>query len=84
MLKIEAPAKLNLFTVPDVFRKTVSKIKKNDIINYDLSHVNEIDTAGVAFLLELKIIANQNKTQIEFSNAPTHLFELSKLYKIAL
>ncbi len=84
MLTIEAPATINLFTINDIYNQTITKIKHKMQISYDLSNVKEIDTTGVAFLLELKSYAKKVNADIKLINAPTHLHELSKLYQIIL
>ena len=53
-------------------------------LTFDLSNVTNIDSAGIAFLVELKNIAKINKCNLVFTNPSTQINHLCQLYKISL
>lgn len=53
-----------------------------DQLNIDLSGVDEIDSAGVAFILELKEAAEKNKLEVNFHGTTDSLNKLKSLYNL--
>ena len=56
----------------------------NSQLIFDLSDVNNIDSAGIAFLIDLKNIAANKACSLEFTNPSTQIINLCQLYKITL
>ena len=56
----------------------------NKILALDLSDVINIDSAGIAFLIELKNIATNKACSLTFINPSTQINNLCQLYKITL
>lgn len=54
------------------------------ILEIDLSNIQHIDSAGVAFLLELKSIARKKSCSIKFTHTPNNIEHLCQLYNINL
>ena len=59
-------------------------ITTNNAIKIDLSGINNIDSAGVAFLLELKSVARQNNCTLNFVNLPDAVDKFCQLYQVTL
>ena len=56
----------------------------NKNVTFDLSNVNNIDSAGIAFLIELKNTATNKSCNLVFTNPSTQINNLCQLYKITL
>ena len=53
-------------------------------LKIDLSGITNIDSAGVAFLLELKSVARQKKCKLSFINLPELVDKFCQLYQVTL
>jgi len=53
-----------------------------ELLIIDLSAINKIDSAGLAFLLELKQQAGTLGLKIEFQGSPSSLNKLKSLYNL--
>ena len=56
----------------------------NKDVTFDLSNVSNIDSAGIAFLIELKNTAANKSCNLVFINPSTQINNLCQLYKITL
>ena len=59
-------------------------IKPGKSLQFDLGHITHIDSAGIAFLLELKSICKQKNCQISFINLSTVVSNFCQLYQVTL
>ena len=75
---------LTILTVGKLHKPTVKIIAKSKILDIDLSEVKNIDSAGVAFLLDLKSIAKSTNSTLSFSNTPDIIERFCQLYKVSL
>ncbi len=62
----------------------INLITKESKIQIDLSDVIDIDSSGIAFLLELKQQAAHKKCQLIFINKTDAIQRLADLYKITI
>ena len=53
-----------------------------DLLTVDLSEIDKIDSAGIAFLLELKQQAQKVGLKIDFQGSPSALNKLKSLYNL--
>ena len=81
-MKFEKP--LLITTVAALLKQTLKHIASSSKLDIDLSNVPDIDSAGIAFLLELKAIAKQKNCHLIFSNTPTNIDKLCQLYQVTL
>jgi ABC-type transporter Mla MlaB component len=56
----------------------------NKSLTLDLSNVNNVDSAGIAFLVLLKNIAKKSACNLVFTNPSAQINNLCQLYKISL
>lgn len=50
----------------------------------DLGKVSKIDSAGLAFVIELMKTARQHNTRIEFKNIPARMREVADVYGLSV
>lgn len=84
MLKHKLHSPLIISTVGNLHKPSVKIINKSKILDIDLSGVKNIDSAGVAFLLDLKSIAKSSGCTLSFSNTPDIIQRFCQLYKVSL
>ncbi len=53
-------------------------------LSIDLSTVSNIDSSGVALLLELKAVAHHQHCQLNFTNTPEVVKKFCQLYQVNL
>lgn len=75
---------LVISTVSNLLNPLSKQIISAEELDIDLSIVKNIDSAGIAFLLELKSKAKQEKCKISFTNIPYVVNRLCQLYQITL
>jgi ABC-type transporter Mla MlaB component len=79
MIKKQMRNRLLVNTITNSLKEVKMILESNERIEFDLSQVSEIDSAGIAFLIELKITG-----RIFFKNASPQIENLCQLYKITL
>jgi len=84
MLKHKLKSPLIISTVGNLHKPTLKIITKSKTLDIDLSGVKNIDSAGVAFLLDLKSIAKNASCALSFSNTPDIIERFCQLYKVSL
>lgn len=84
MLKHKLKSPLIISTVGLLYKSTVKIVTKSKALDIDLSGVKNIDSAGVAFLLDLKSIAKNTSCTLSFSNTPNIIERFCQLYKVSL
>jgi len=67
-----------------LLQQLVKLINHTKEITIDLSGVNAVDSAGIAFLLELKNIARIQSSALTFTNITEEISNLCQLYKVKL
>ena len=75
---------LIISTVGTLYKNILGVIAKTKSLELDLSLVTNVDSAGVAFLLELKSIAKQNGCKLNFTKTPDIIEHFCQLYKVTL
>ncbi len=78
------PAIITLNHIASQLPSLKKLLKKDVLVEFDLSEVKHIDSAGIAMLLELRNIAFQLQCQLKFINSNNVIERLSKLYKVEL
>lgn len=66
-------------TITPAFDKKYRQLVDNEQIILDLAKVNQVDTAGLAWILLLIELAANKKCQISLANIPDDLLKLAKL-----
>ncbi len=75
---------LLITNVSKLLNSVTKLVTVHRIFQVDLSDVTHIDSAGVAFLVELKNIAQQKKCKLTFINLPAPVNKFCQLYQITL
>jgi ABC-type transporter Mla MlaB component len=70
--------------VTKLLRQFNKHINSGGSITLDLSDVSNIDSAGLAFLIELKTNCIHNNCKINFINLSEPIINFCKLYQITL
>ncbi len=70
--------------VTKLLRQFNKDIKSESSITLDLSNVSNIDSAGLAFLIELKANCMHNNCKINFLSPSEPIINFCKLYQITL
>jgi phospholipid transport system transporter-binding protein len=70
-------------SVPCVSNKQLKNIVSANDMTLDLSKVNKVDTAGLAWLCKLLAEANNCKSNLSFVNMPQQLIKLAALSGVA-
>ncbi len=70
--------------VTKLLRQFSKLITSESSITIDLSDVSRIDSAGLAFLIELKTNCTHNSCKISFINLSEPVINFCKLYQITL
>lgn len=77
----------NVATILKQFKDSLNCAKSqtaNTLINIDLGQIQQIDSAGIALLLELKNLANKANYSVEFTNLPDNIVNWCNLYRVVL
>lgn len=82
MMKLQAP--LIITNVSALLKQITKQIKPQSTLDINLSEVPNIDSAGIAFLLQLKSIAVDKNCHLSFSNAPDYISRFCQLYQVTL
>ncbi|MBP9742478.1 MAG: STAS domain-containing protein [Burkholderiales bacterium] len=84
MTEFKLEDRLLLNNINGLLKLITKLINSTPVLNIDLSAVVNVDSAGIAFLLELKAIAKQKKCQVNFTHIPDVVDKFCQLYKVAL
>ncbi|MEM1244148.1 MAG: STAS domain-containing protein [Pseudomonadota bacterium] len=82
MMKYSFEKSLTFDTVPQIMAKVAPLLQANSTIDFDLTSVAHIDSAGVAFLLELIRLSQALNHSICFKHCPANLVRLEKIYQL--
>ena len=77
---------MTIYTAAKVCGELLDKIKNAEIenINFDLSEVTEMDSAGLQLLLSSALGTKNGNQKISFSNPSTEVTRISSLYGITI
>ena len=75
---------LVMTTVSSLHKSMQILLAKTKALQLDLSLIKNVDSAGIAFLLELKSIAKRNGCKLDFIKTPGLIERFCKLYKVTL
>lgn len=77
---IEGPlTRVTLSALDKNFHKDALHKEKNSSVIIDLKDIDNVDTAGLAWLILLLETAQQNNTTLSFINIPSDLLKLAQL-----
>jgi ABC-type transporter Mla MlaB component len=82
MLKIDK--ELIIQNISGLKKYFESEMRKSTSLSVDLSSVSEVDTSGIALLVELKQYAKLVNCILSYENLSSAILKLCKLYKINL
>ena len=68
--------------VSSLLKEFETYIIPSNIVTIDLGDVSNIDSAGVAFLVELKVSGRQQNCQISFVNISKPVINFCQLYQL--
>lgn len=71
--------KLLISTITSSFNKIKPMLTLPGKLSFDLSQITDVDSAGIAFLIELKATG-----KVTFTNPSTQINNLCQLYKVTL
>ena len=75
---------LDVYSVAEAIRQGCRLIKLNESsIVIDLSQVGGIDSAGLAFVLELMKAAKKQEKNIHFKNIPARMYAVARIYGLS-
>ncbi len=75
---------LTITTVGALYKTILDVLTKSRALTINLGLINKIDSAGIAFLLELKSVAKQKHYKLEFINISDSVQNFCQLYQISL
>lgn len=75
---------LTIQNIPALHKEYVAQINKGLAITFDLSNVTEIDSSGIALIIELKQTAKNKNCSFILNNPSVAVLRLCNLYKINL
>lgn len=76
---------LDVYSVAEAIRQGSKLIRSSKAMTIiDLGKVNKIDSAGLAFVIELMKTARQQKTRIEFKNIPARMRDVAEVYGLSV
>jgi ABC-type transporter Mla MlaB component len=84
MIKRKLNSSLTISTVGALHKPMVETIAKLKGIELNLSEITSIDSAGIAFLLDLKSIAENKNCTLKFINIPDIVERFCSLYNVSL
>lgn len=80
MLAPEQP--LIIKNIPSLYAKFVNTIDQGKNLTLDLSSVSEVDSSGIALIIEFKKLAQEKNCILTIGNPSTAILRLCNLYKI--
>lgn len=84
MTEFKLEDRLLIDNINRLLKSLTKLINTSSMLNIDLSAVVNVDSAGIAFLLEAKAIAKQRKCQVHFSHIPEVVDKFCQLYRVTL
>ncbi|GAA6203977.1 STAS domain-containing protein [Thalassotalea sp. SU-HH00458] len=66
-------------TINPAFEKKASQLFTQSVDVLDLASVSHVDTAGLAWLLQVLAQAKKHHTNLHFTNLPQELLKIAKL-----
>ena len=73
---------LTFYTAQKLLQESQRFIQNLDHVHVNLTRVNHCDSAGLAFLIELKRFAEQNNIRMDFQSLPEQLTALAQVSRI--
>lgn len=70
--------------VNSLIKPLLKLIAINSQLKIDLANITTIDSAGVAFLVELKSAAKQKNCELQFVNLPESVNKFCQLYQVTI
>jgi len=75
---------LDVYSVGETIRQGCKLIRSNKSFEViDLGQVQKFDSAGLAFVVELMKVAQQEKKKLQFKNIPTRLRAVAEIYGLS-
>lgn len=75
---------LDVYSVADAIQQGCRLIKSNDSFEViDLSQVQKIDSAGLAFVIELMKVAKKQRKNLQFTNIPARMHAVADVYGLS-
>ncbi|GEM_PF-2023407 len=72
---------LDVYSVADAIRQGCKLIKTNQSFEViDMEQVGKIDSAGLAFIIEMMKTARKYGKNIQFRNIPARMHDVAKIY----
>ncbi len=84
MSTYKLPNSLLVSNVTQLLSEFNKHIDSKALVTIDLSNISNIDSAGLAFLIELKTNCIHNNYKINFTNPSEPVINFCKLYQITL
>lgn len=78
-----APSALTLASVPSLWREVQALLGKGELRSLALDDVREVDSAALAFLLEIQEVAALKQQTVLFQQAPPALLALANLSNLS-
>ena len=73
---------LTIKNIPSLYARFVATIDQGQNTTLDLSNVSEVDSSGIALILELKQVAKNKNCTLSIDNPSPAILRLCNLYKI--
>ncbi len=75
---------LDVYSVADAIQQGRRLIRKNESFTViDLGQVGKIDSAGLAFIIELMKVAKRQKKDLRFQNIPARMHDVANVYGLS-
>ncbi|MBX9598617.1 MAG: STAS domain-containing protein [Burkholderiales bacterium] len=84
MLDFALPQELTNANVNQLLDQILAKLKTVESLNLDCGQVVNIDSAGIALLLELKSITSKQNIKLDLQNVSASIYALCELYAIKI
>ncbi|MDA8561963.1 hypothetical protein N9L02_02480 [Gammaproteobacteria bacterium] len=70
---------INFNSVDDIFKNSVSLLRKHDCLNFNLAKVSSANSASIALIIEWIKYSKKNNLRILFLNIPDSINSLAKV-----
>ncbi len=75
---------LDVYSVAEAIKQGSKLLKSNDSFEViDLQQVNNMDSAGLAFVIELLKTSKYQKKNLRFKNIPNRMLAVAKVYGLS-
>ncbi len=82
--RLSVQGDLDVYSVAEAIRQGSKLIESNDSFEViDMGDVKKIDSAGLAFIIELMKLAKKNNKNIQFKNIPARMHAVAEVYGLS-